>query len=136
MKDQETKDKFVELKARGLSFARIAEELGVSKQTLITWSKEFEQEIAHLRAIELDALYDRFYLSKEKTIELFGERLKSIKEELEKRDLKELSTKELLALVPRYYSILKESYVEPDFRTKKEILQDKVDESIASSMKL
>ena len=39
MKDQETKEKFVELRAKGLSFDRIAQELHVSKQSLINLGK-------------------------------------------------------------------------------------------------
>jgi orotate phosphoribosyltransferase-like protein len=35
MKDQETRGRFIELRAQGLSFDKISKELQVSKQTLI-----------------------------------------------------------------------------------------------------
>jgi orotate phosphoribosyltransferase-like protein len=35
MKDQETVQKFIELRSKGISFARIAEQLGVAKSTLV-----------------------------------------------------------------------------------------------------
>ena len=38
VKTIEDKQRFVELRAKGLSFERIAEELKVSKPTLIKWS--------------------------------------------------------------------------------------------------
>lgn len=53
MKDQETKEKFVELRAKGLSFDRIAAELHVSKQSLINWAKELETEIGNMRKLSL-----------------------------------------------------------------------------------
>jgi len=56
MKDTETKTRFVELRAQGLSFAKIAEEIGVSKQSLIAWSKDLRLEIENLKQIELEAL--------------------------------------------------------------------------------
>jgi hypothetical protein len=38
MKDQETVQKFIELRAQGSGFVRIAAELGVAKSTLTEWS--------------------------------------------------------------------------------------------------
>ena len=49
MKDLQTKEKFIELRARGLSFNKIAEEIEVSKPTLLKWSSEFSEEIANRR---------------------------------------------------------------------------------------
>ena len=48
----ETKEKFIELRAKGWSFDKIAKELGKAKQTLINWSKELEDEIDNLKALE------------------------------------------------------------------------------------
>ena len=61
MKDQETKEGFVELRAKGWSFDRIAQELRVSKQTLINWRREFALQISNLKAIELEALREKFF---------------------------------------------------------------------------
>lgn len=111
MKDEKTKEQFVELRAQGLSFEKIAKELKVSKQTLINWSKEPEFEIANLRAIELEALQEKYYLTKKKRIELFGEKLKVIKEELEERDLSDISTERLFDLLQKYATALKQEEV-------------------------
>ena len=59
MKPIETKHNFIKLRAKGNSFDKIAKELGVAKQTLIDWSKEFEEEIANLKAIELTDMEER-----------------------------------------------------------------------------
>ena len=40
----ETQNRFVGLRAEGWSFDRIAQELGVSKPTLIDWSRKYQLE--------------------------------------------------------------------------------------------
>ena len=45
MKDAQTQQQFVLLRAEGRSFNRIAEELNVSKPTLINWSRKFQFDI-------------------------------------------------------------------------------------------
>lgn len=118
MKDQETKTKFVELRAQGWSFDRIAQELKTSKQTLINWSRDLQTEIANLKAIEIEALQERFYMRKAQRIELFGNKLQAIKEELDKRNLSELPTKELFDLFIRYSNLLKNEAMETIFKGK------------------
>jgi len=103
MKDQETKEKFVELRAKGLSFDRIAAELKVSKQTLINWTRELENEIHNLKRIELEALQEQYSMLKAQRITFFGEKLKAIREELDKRDLSELPTMVLFDLFLKCY---------------------------------
>lgn len=103
MKDQETKEGFVELRAKGWSFDRIAQELRVSNQTLINWRREFALQISNLKAIELEALREKFFLLKEQQIEVFGERLKAVRDELDGRDLKDMSTEKLFDLLQKLY---------------------------------
>lgn len=50
MKDPKTKQQLIELRAAGYSFDKIAKKLMVAKSTLIDWSKEFEFEVANLKA--------------------------------------------------------------------------------------
>ncbi len=52
MHNNETKDKFVELRAAGQSFGRISEQLGVAKSTLHHWQDERGDDIARLRRIQ------------------------------------------------------------------------------------
>lgn len=74
MKDLKIKEKFIQMRAKGLSFDKIAEEVGVTKTTLITWSKELKIEIANMRTIELDSLLEQYYISKQQRIETFWQR--------------------------------------------------------------
>ena len=64
METLETKNKFIELRAKGYSFDKIAKELGIAKQTLIDWSKELKNQIANLKAFELEVLQEKYFLSK------------------------------------------------------------------------
>lgn len=111
-KDSETKEKFVELRASGLSFAKIAEELGVSKQTLISWSQQTETKliISNLKAIELEALQEKYLIGKRQRIKLFGEKLQIMLTELEQRDLSDIPTDKLFLLIERYSNLLRDEY--------------------------
>ncbi len=124
MKDKETKEKFVELRAKGLSFDRIAQELHVTKQTLINWAKELETEIGNMRRIELETLQKKYYMLKRQRIELFGEKLKTIKDELDKRDLSDLPTDKLFDLFMKCFHQLQEESVDTVFYGEKALLED------------
>ncbi len=108
----ELKSQFIELRAKGLSYAKIARRLKVSKSTVANWSQELEAEIASLKAIELESLYERYYLTKESRIKLLGDQLKDIQAELKKRKLDRVSTEKLLELELKVFQSLKEEYTE------------------------
>lgn len=108
----ELKSQFVELRAKGWSYIRISKKLKVSKATLSNWRQELETEIASLRAMELEALYERYFLAKEGRITLLGEQLKAIQEELKSRKLIDVSTEKLLEIQLKVFQALKEEYVE------------------------
>ena len=98
MKDIDTQDRFIELRAQGWSYARIAEELHVAKATLVAWSVRFEHEIKNLRAIHLEALQEKHLASEEARLQMLGAQLKKIEEELAKRDFSSLPTWRLIQL--------------------------------------
>ncbi|KLV30442.1 hypothetical protein [Priestia megaterium] len=102
------KEKFIELRAKEVTYEEIANQLGVSKPTLIKWGKELEIEVSNRRALELELLQERYYVSKRKRIELYGEQLKELIGELKKRDLSELSTEKLIELQMKTIATLKQ----------------------------
>lgn len=103
MKDKQTKERFMELRGQGLPLAKIAAEIGVSKTTLINWDRDLKEEIDNLKAVELEALYDKFYLSTRKQVEFFGDILSRIQRELETRDLSSIPTEKLFAMYAHFY---------------------------------
>ena len=120
----ETKHKFIELRAQGLSFDKIAKELGKSKQTLIDWSRDLSGEIANLKAIQLEEMYEKFYLTKENRLQTLGTMLSKIKEEVETRELADVPTEKLLDLLLKYNSKVAEELVEPTYKSQDEIEAD------------
>lgn len=115
---EEQKSRFILLRAKGNSYAKIAKELGVSKGTLVNWNTELEAEIAQARSIELEALQEEFFLLKEGRIRLLGEQLKAIQAEIGKRDLSKVKTDKLMELQLRYFGELKVEYVKTGQRTR------------------
>jgi hypothetical protein len=99
MGKKEQKHRFVVLRAKGYSYARIGRKLRVSKGTLTAWSTELEAEIARVRAVELEALQEEFFLLKEGRIRLIGEQLRAIQTEIGRRDLSKVNTDRLLGSV-------------------------------------
>jgi hypothetical protein len=95
MKDKETVGKFIELRSKGNSFARIAEQLGVAKSTLINWSREHQHLIQNLRAIEWEDFVDRTLASKQERLQAISEQLRRIEAELAQRDLASVPTARL-----------------------------------------
>ena len=134
METIEQKEKFIELRAKGYSFDKIAKELGKAKQTLIDWSKELQEEIANLKALELEALYEKYYLLKETRLQTFGEMLNKIKKEVERRDLKDVSTDKLLDLLLKYNAMVKEEIVEPLFKSSGEIRDEEIEREILEEL--
>jgi len=109
----EQQQEFIGLRAKGWSYRKIAKRLKVSATTLTNWARLFEQEIASLKALELEALQESYYMAKEARIRMLGDQLKSIRAELGKRDLSEVPTDRLLELLLKVWAELKEEYVEP-----------------------
>lgn len=108
----EVKAQFIEMRAKGLSIRATAKKLKLSPQTLSNWQAELEEEIARLKAVELESLYEQYHLLKEHRLQLLGNQLQSIKDELSKRDLSEVSTDKLLDIQLRYLDDIRKEYVE------------------------
>ena len=121
MKDLKTKERFIELRGQGLPLARIAAEINVSRPTLINWEHDFREEIDNAQAMELEAMYDKYFLSVRKKVEFFGDVLNRIQSELETRDLSTISTEKLFAMYAHFYQEAQRTLPELTFRNEDEI---------------
>lgn len=106
MKDLATRQRFIELRAQGWSYNRIAEELKTSKQTLIKWGQEYSYEIGDRKDLELEALHEKYLMGRQARIALFGERLVALKKEAEERPLDGIPVAKLYELIDRYAELL------------------------------
>ncbi|WP_066057290.1 hypothetical protein [Robertmurraya korlensis] len=105
------KERFIEMRAKEIPYEQISMDLGVSKPTLIKWGRELELEVSNRRALELDFLQDKYFVSKKKRIEFFGEQLNRFKEELFKRDLSEIPTDKLFEMAMKTIGSLKQEEI-------------------------
>jgi|ERR1035437_508421 hypothetical protein len=98
MHTPETRQKFVEMRAQGWSFVRLATELGVAKSTIVEWSRQLRFEIQNQSAIELDDLKNRLLGHRQHRATVLAGKLAAVEDELRKRDLSSVSTHGLYAL--------------------------------------
>lgn len=134
MENIDIKERFIELRAKGYSFDKIAKELGKAKQTLIDWSKELQDEIANVKALELEALYEKYYLLKESKITNYGTILSQITTELKQRDFSKVNTGRLLELYLLYFEKLSQEIVEPVFKSSEEIREEREDKQLLKDL--
>ena len=121
----ETKLKIVELRAKGLSIQKIASELDLSKQTVVDATKEMKDEIATLKAVRLDELYEAEALSVEARVKRLSSLLGKLQEELDSRSLSDVPTERLVDLYLRTQKELEEAKVEPIFKSSQEQAEEK-----------
>lgn len=93
--------RFIELRARGLSFTKIAEKLNISKPTLLKWQVEFSSEINRFEFFALEAMMEEYKLRKEHRIRDLAITLQKAQKELENCDFSSLSTTDLLKVIDR-----------------------------------
>lgn len=102
-KTLEEKEKFIQLRARGFSFDKIAEELKVSKPVLLKWSGELFDEVKEAQFYELENIIQKYSIMRKERFEACSIVLSSALQELKKRaeedNWKEISTEKLFALV-------------------------------------
>jgi transposase len=120
MKSQSTKDRFIELRAEGMSYDKIAKELSIAKSTLIEWSRESEHVIANMRAVHMESLQERYKINKQARIEQLGMINEKIREEISKRDLKDIPTDKLITLFSTSLKQMKEEEESIKFRVVEE----------------
>lgn len=108
MKANSVKEKFIVLRAEGLSFDKIAKRIKVSKPTLIKWQREYQKEINELLEVRYGEILEKYKLTKEKRIEKIAEELELVWEAYKKVEYKDLTKRELLMMIMRLERRLKE----------------------------
>ena len=110
-KTEPIKEQLIELRAKGYSFAKIAEQLNISKPTAISWSRELELEINNRKMLELDSLYEQYKITKTNRIQHLAEDLNKITEELHKRTYEDIPTIKLLEIKTKVLSEIKDETI-------------------------
>lgn len=123
--DADRKRRILELRAEGLSYAKISKEIGVAKQTAINICKANEEELATLEALHLQEFYEQHRITKKERIAAHASLLSRIRTEIESRDFTDVSTDKLIDLYLKTSSSLSGEIIEPTFQTSEEQERDK-----------
>ena len=107
VKTQYIKDKFIEMRAQGLTYRAIARELSVSTRTLTTWNRKFSDEIRRVRGDDLSALHEKYLELKKRRVAALVNIIERAQSELGSRDFSQLGTGELLRLYIRAVDALR-----------------------------
>ena len=132
--DKIKESQIIELRAKGKSFATIASELKVGKQTAIDVCRKYREQIATLEALELEELYETQKITSTERIKDIASLMGRIREEIEGRDLKDIPTEKLIDLYYKQASILKEEIITPDFRSSEEQNRDRRERELLDSL--
>ena len=115
MHDENTVQRFIELRAQGWSYLRLMAELKVTKPTLIDWSRKHQFQIQNLKAIELEALGEKWLASVTDRVNRLGGQLQAVEAELAKRGLGELTTPQLHTLARSLRREIERAAASPGF---------------------
>jgi transcriptional regulator with XRE-family HTH domain len=92
------RERFLNLRAQGWSFSRIAAELNVSPRTLLRWQSRYSGTISQRAFFDCQEIIDRNHLSKRAQIEKFAALIDKIDTTLAQRDMSKESLRELINL--------------------------------------
>ena len=103
VKNIEQQARFIELRGKGMSFQKIADEIGVSKPTLIKWNGEFMEQVKEAQYMEFEGLVEQYGLFRKERFEIYCKALNSALKEFQERaetgELKKVPTDKLLNMV-------------------------------------
>ncbi len=100
-KSQEIRDKFVVLRAQGLSLGKIVEQIDISKNTAISWNRKLAAQVELLKEEGLAGLCAEFRVERADRIGRLVGQIDAIETELSGRDLSDVETAPLVRLFIR-----------------------------------
>ena len=92
---------FVELRAKGLSFDKISNKMNISKNTLISWSKEHKIDIINARELLRDAFQEQLMQNEVIKLEAYISFNAKLCDKIKKLDIDELHLKDSI-LIHKY----------------------------------
>ena len=113
MLDNETKEKFILLRAENKSYSKISKALGISIDSCYKLNAEFENRIAELKADNMQQLYNKYFMTKEARIKKLGSSLNKIDKAIEQADFSGIAPEKLLDLKLKYSQALKKEFTAP-----------------------
>lgn len=106
MKPLSDHQNFIELRAQGYSYRKIAQILDISKDTCVEWNKNFHDAIDSCRKNAFSELIQKYILSKETQLKLISDTINRINEEIKNQDWKGINLSKLLQHQREYLNLL------------------------------
>jgi len=117
----EVKEQFITLRSQGLSIEEISKQIHVKKKALIEWEHELGGEIDNAKGLILDIFQSKYAVTPASKVELWGQIVDRLSQELSKRDLSDVPTDKLLLMLAKAQERLDSYYQKPKLRTDSEI---------------
>lgn len=122
---RDTELEVITLRAGGASYANIALQVGVSKQTAVNICRRNRERLATLEALAIDELHETQRVGYEERIKALATLMAKVREEIDRRDLTNVPTDKLLEIYLKQSSALKEELIEPTAQSSEEQEQAK-----------
>ena len=110
MTETEKKTKFIQLRAEGQSYSKIAAAIDISKSTCTRWNKELKAELAKRESETLQQLYNQYGATRYARIKATGETLNKIEKAIARKNFDSVPLEKLLQLKLKYIEALKAEY--------------------------
>jgi hypothetical protein len=98
MHSNETKDQFLELRAKGTSLSRIATDIHVSQRTLVEWNRQLAPDIRALRAVHLEALHEQTLASRQEDLARLAKVQANVEAAITERDFSWVDSDKLVRI--------------------------------------
>lgn len=95
MLNNDTKEKFIELRGKGYSFDSISKQLKVSKPTLLKLGRELAEEIEAEKFFEMELLAEKFQMLRKARVERLGNILERVRAAADQTDFSRLPADKL-----------------------------------------
>jgi hypothetical protein len=90
--------RFIALRAQGSTYTTIADELKVSKPTLVDWGRKYQFDINNFQTVEWEALAEKHLTSRAHRWAQLGTTLRRVEDALTQRNLDDVATARLITL--------------------------------------
>ena len=102
----EKKQEFLHLRGMGESYNKIAEQIGISKPTLIKWSRLYAQELSEAKTKILDNVIEEYDIGKSGRLKIIAKELLRLDAEIGNRNLASIPTGKLLQVKLHYLEVI------------------------------
>ena len=98
MHTREKRRRFIQLRACGLSFRKIAEQLNISTPTLVKWSRILDVHINNAQLIEFEVLMEEYLATRRHRVKVLASQLNNVTKQLLDCDLSKIPPHRLLEM--------------------------------------